>query len=305
MPALVAEYQRALVAAAQRLRPHLFFVFKGTNVAPKTIDTIRELGCIAINFYPDVGLASESQLIAAALPKYDWVFSTKSFRLADMRRELGVSNASFLPHSYDPEVHAPVMLNAEDINRYGCDASFIGTWSPKKEAALARVRQALPEVDLKIWGNQWERASSDFGRSLMRQPVNGIEYAKAIQASTISIAMLVEAPKDSRIGDLSTARTFEIPAVGTFMLHERTAEAASYFSETRECAMFADANELAQRIRQYQVQARDREKIASAGHQRCLTSGYSVDDRVNTVLEKLAELRLARAVPSASSWPDS
>src|SRR5262249_23122090 len=156
-------------------------------------------------------------------------------------RVLGVRHASFMPHCFDPEVHAPVALDHDDQARYSCEASFIGTWSPKKEALLAHILDVLPHLELKIWWTQWERARADLGLCVQGWAPTGREYAKAISASSINIAILSEARGEASSGDLTTTRTFEIPAVGGFMLHERTAEAQSLFVEGAECAMFADA----------------------------------------------------------------
>ena len=122
----------------------------------------------------------------------------------------------------------------------------------------------------------------------------GKEYAKAIQASAINLAILTEGNKEASSGDLITARTFEIPAAGGFMLHERTEEAVQYFADEKECAFFSDADDLAAKIDYYLRHSDDRDVIATAGRQRALSSGYSVDARVETVLAKYAQLRELR-----------
>jgi spore maturation protein CgeB len=295
-PLLAADYQQALIAEARNMHPELVFVFKGTFVAPETIDTIRALGTVAINFYPDLGFTEHSSYIARALPRYDWVFTTKSQHLADIKRGLGLRNVSFMPHAYDPETHVPVALDARDRERYGCEASFIGTWSPKKERLLAHVRRMLPDLHLRIWGNQWEQASSGLDGAVMRQAVLGTEYAKAIHASAISIALLREGVPNSHGGDVTTARTFEIPAVGGFMLHERTEEVQGFFEENKECAMFLDDDELAAKVAHYLENPAERLRIAEAGHLRCLASDYSVDKRVSTVLNTVNRLTTRSAL---------
>lgn len=291
MPLLVNDYQKALIHAARGLRPEMFFVFKGTYVKPETLDAIRALGSTAVNFYPDVGFTEHGPYIPRAISKYDWIFTTKSFRLADMESEYGIVNASYLPHAYDPEMHAPVDLDDQDRARYACQAAFIGGWTPKKEEYLLEVRRQLPQLHLKVWGGQWERAKPELRPAIMNQLVWAREYAKAIQGADLCIAMLVERRPDSASGDLTTARTYEIPAVGGFMLHERTDEAQGCFSEGTECAMYGDADELIEKIRYFMAHPEERQQIAAAGHRRCLTSGYSVDDRAATIVQTVAELR--------------
>ena len=289
-PFLLADYQRGLLEEAEGLEPHLFFVFKGTYVKAETIARIKANGAVAINFYPDVGLASESRSIAEAMGRYDWVFTSKSFRVEELKRHYRVAGASFLPHAYDPEVHRPTELDADDVAKFGCEVGFVGTWSWKKEQMLAGLRAAMPDLNLKIWGNQWERAATHFGSALMRKPVLGVEYAKAIQASQISLALLVEAPIDADSGDLTTARTFEIPAVGACMLHERTSEASGFFEEGRECAMFDEATGLVDAVRRLRGSEEARIRIAAAGHARALSSGYSYDARAQAVIDKAISL---------------
>lgn len=298
-PLMAADYQKALLTEAAALQPHLFFVFKGTNVKADTVAAIKSMGAIAINFYPDVGIKSESPNIAHALPVYDWVFTSKSFRVLELKRSFGAANASFLPHAYDPEVHVSLELDADDFAKYTCDVGFVGTWSPKKERILAAVMDAMPSLGLKIWGNQWDRARSSFGGSLMRRPANGLEYAKAMRGSAICLALLVEAPSDSASGDLTTARTFEIPAMGGFMLHERTSEAEHYFAEGKECAMFDDVEEMISKIVYYLPREEERREIANAAYLRSVRDCHSYDFRAATIASKACELLAARDVSVA------
>ena len=294
-PILVSEYTEALISEARQLRPHLFFVFKGRHVTPKAIETIRKAGAVAINFYPDVSFMAHGRYLPEALPQYDWIFTTKSFGPADMERLLAVRRASVLPPSYDPETHAPVKLDEDDRARYECDVSFIGTWSPKKQQYLEQVQRELPEIRLRVWGSQWENARRSLGSQIEGRHVLGIEYAKAVIGSKINLAILSEARAGASSGDQITARTFQIPATGAFMLHEYTEEFTGYFREDVECACFQTADDLMEKVAHYLEHPEEREKIAMAGYRRCVESGYAVDDRAAIVLNKLAEIRGTRA----------
>lgn len=75
------------------------------------------------------------------------------------------------------------------------------------------------------------------------------------------------------------------------MLHEYTDEVAKYFEDGKECVFYSDSDDLVTKIKYYLEHPKEREMIAKAGHKRCLSSGYSMDDRVETVLAKYAELR--------------
>ena len=289
---LVREYNDDLLAKARALRPHLFFAYAGAYVLPATLQTIREGGTVAVNLYPDTTFRRDGGSLAGALARYDWIFQTKSFGVDDVRTVN--ENVSFMEHGFDAETHRRVTLDDRDRNVYACDASFIGTWSAKKGRMLADLHRVLPELRLNIWGNQWERATEGLGPGLMRSPVLGLEFSKAIAASDINLAILIEAQPGAPQGDLTTTRTFEIPAVGGFMLHERNDEVRGFFEEGRDCAMFDGLDELVAKVRHYLANPEERARIAAAGRHRALTSGYSTDAHAAKVVEKCLEIRRQR-----------
>ena len=88
------------------------------------------------------------------------------------------------------------------------------------------------------------------------------------------------------------------------MLHERTEEAQQLFTDSEECAMFNGADELAAKIAHYLARPEERRRIAEAGHRRCMTSGYSYDDRAAIIVDKARELlarsTIARPLPVAA-----
>jgi spore maturation protein CgeB len=228
------------------------------------------------------------------LPLYDHIFTTKSWGIADMESQLGVKSASFLEHGFDPEIHRPLTLSDDDRAYYGCDVVFVGTWSPKKEALLADLRKRLPEVRLKIWCIYWENSRSiALSSCIMGDEIIGEEYSRALQASSICLGILSEQRKGASSGDLITSRTFNIPACGAFMLHERNKESVRYFKENEEAAFFGSAEELAHRVQFYLQHEDKRAAVARQGRERCLRSGYCLDDRMTQVVgwfdERLAD----------------
>lgn len=285
---MVQEYNNRLLREARELQPDLFLVFKGALIKAETIRAVREMGTLAIQYFPDVSFRTHGPHLPGALQEYDWVFTTKTFGLNDMSSQLGVRNASLLPHGYDPETHSQHPLANRDRERYGCDVSFIGDWSPKKEDALLRVASQLKDAVLRIWGpRRWAGRHPAY----MGQPVFGVEYAKAVALSRINLALLSEQRRGASDGDQVTTRTFEIPAAGGFMLHERTQEVLGFFDEGHEIACFGGADELLEKVRYYLLHEPERCAIAVAGRARCLSSGYSLDDRVRTILRKYVDLR--------------
>ncbi|MCK6478930.1 MAG: glycosyltransferase [Planctomycetes bacterium] len=294
---MVREYEEALVAQAAAFRPHLLFVFKGKYVTPGAVERVRRTGAVAVNFYPDVSFLSHGPLLPGALPLYDWVFTTKTFGLEDMRRSLGVTRSSFLPHAADPDVHRPVEPSPEERERYGCDVSFIGTWSPKKQAHLEALAAGLGGLRLRIFGAQWEGKGAVLAPFIEGHGVHGLEYAKAIGASRVNLCILSEARRGASSGDRITSRTFHIPGAGGFLLHERTDEFLALYREGAECGAFGSPEEMAGQVRAWCGDEPRRAAAAAAGRRRLLADGHTTDARVRAVLAKVEEI--ARGGPGA------
>lgn len=290
------EFNAALLAAAAQFKPDLLFVFKGRLVAAPTLRSLGEAGCVRIQFYPDTGFAAHSALLWQAIQNYDWVFSTKPGHPEQLKIECGVEAASFLPHAYDPETHFPPQVTAKDRDQYECDVSFIGNISPKKDRIVTELMQRMPGLDFRIWGPVgWRSAHGATAAAYQGGPVFGREYAKALALSRINLGLLFEGNVDAAAPDVLTSRTFHIAASGGFMLHERTKEAQRLFEEGKECAYFSDAEELVQKVRYYLAHEQERRAMAQAARRRCLTSGYSVDDRAAAVIAKYFEIKRGRA----------
>jgi spore maturation protein CgeB len=291
-PLFVRELANDVYRSIAQSKPDCLFVFKGNWVHAKIIRRCRREGIATINYYPDVSFLSHGPYIPQALPLYDHVFNTKSYGVLDMQSNLAVKQVSFLEPGYDPELHRPLTLTKEEEVTYGCEVAFIGTWSPKKEAILGALCQALPHITLRIWGNQWEKNRNPaLRKTIMGYGITGDEYTKAICGSSVCLGLLSEMGKGSSSGDLITARTFQIPACGAFMLHERNSEVLKYFDEGYEAEFFDSPEELVEKTAYYLTYREKRQEIAGNGLQRSLREGYAIDHRMISVLQWLDQNR--------------
>lgn len=278
-------FNEEILARALSFRPHLFFVFKGRDVAAETLRRVRAAGIVSINFYPDTGFRDHGPFLAEAVREYHWIFSTKPFSVDDLARNYGMPRASFLHHAFDPEVHRPVTLAPDELDTYGCDVTFVGSPTPKKERELAHLIRERPHLRYRIWGgNRW--TLPDAADVVVGGQLSGLEYAKAVAGAKVSLALLYEGDRSAPRGDEITARTFEIPAAGGFMLHERTEAALSLFEEDQECAFFSSPDELVAQVDRYLATPDERRRVACNGRNRVTRSGHSVDRRAEAVLKE-------------------
>jgi len=281
----VREFNRELLRQAQQSGAEFLFVFKGPYVLPATLMELRRRGVRCYCFYPDVSFHVHGPYLPRALPQYDWIFTTKRFGIADLREQLGVTHASVLLHAYDADLHRPVALSDADHDRYDCDVSFIGSWSPKKEELIHSVITALPSLKLRVWGGQWYRATmlERKGGVIAGFEVTGEEYVRAIQASSINLGILSERRRGASSGDNITSRTFHIPASGGFMLHERTAEVLEIFREDESIACYGSNEELITKLALHLQDPMRRGQIAHRGFE-VVAAGHSWDHRIQEIL---------------------
>ncbi len=284
------EFNIAIKKKVELFRPDVVFVYKGAFVQAETLQFARQKNCKLVLFYPDVSMSAHGDNIPKSIPLYDLIFTTKTFGIRDLEATYGVKNAVFIPHGFDPEIHRRLHIGDEDKHRFGCDASFIGTWSPKKEAWLYVLKQKLPAISLKIWGEQWFKATTDeLKTSIQYTGVHGDLYAIALQCSKINLGILSEQVRGASSGDLITSRTFHIPGSSGFLLHERNEESVLYFKENEEAGFFGDADEMAEQVGHFLANDSLRERIQYAGYQRALKD-HSLDERAKTVIGHMKKL---------------
>jgi glycosyltransferase involved in cell wall biosynthesis len=287
MPLIIDEYNRKILQLAREFKPNIFLAFKGMFVLPRSLMEMRSLGIALYNFYPDVSAFTHKvSFLPRALQEYDCVFSTKKFTAKDLERQgYPLRNVEFLPHGYDPDIHFPVEINHDEQEIYGTDVTFIGTHLPGKERLLEDIRRPEPKLDLTIWGNGWERAKAhDLLECIRGRALLGVEYAKGLCASKIALGLLSEKVPGASSGDRITSRTFNIPATGSFMIHERNEEVLEYYEEGREIECFSSVEELAEKIRFYLARPDKKKAIAEAGYKRCVPA-YSQDNRMKAILD--------------------
>jgi hypothetical protein len=287
-PLAVREYNRELALQAGRIEPDMLLVFKGTWVLGSAIRSLKDMGTRCYNYYTDVSFRAHGPYIPRALPHYDWIFTTKTFGLDDMREQLAIVRASHILFAFDPDLHRPLEMTQRDLERFECDVSYIGTWSPKKEELLTEIARRRPRLKLRIWGEYWNNARSAVIRgSIGGHEVLGNEFVRALLGSKINLSIMSEARKGSSRGDQVANRTFVVPACGAFVLHERTDELLQYFKEDEHLGCFADADELIAKIDHYLARPELRQQIAEQGRE-MVWREHSWDRRIRVITDHFA-----------------
>jgi spore maturation protein CgeB len=112
--------------------------------------------------------------------------------------------------------------------------------------------------------------------------VYGDDYPRALSGAKIGIGFLRRVCPDQH-----TTRTFEIPACGSMLLAERTAEHQDFFEDGREAEFFESREELVDKARFYCCHEPARRAIAAAGYRRCVDGQYAYVHRMRMALTKI------------------
>ncbi len=283
----VDDYNETILKQAESSAFDFVLAFKGNLLKTETVRRLGEFEKPIYNFYPDVSFADHGPNIPATLGLYDCVFTTKSYHGEREIKRFGIRELRHVRHGFDPEVHRPIDVSPEIRAKYECDVSFIGCWSPEKEERLRFILQHLPNVLVKVYGLGWHYASNEFRQRLgqnLKPGVFGDELSIAYGASRINLGLLSCAKSDHTQRDQTTARTFQIPATRSFMLHEDTQEVRSLFENGREVMLFASNEELIDKIKLALQSPELRKSIQDDGFERCQRDGYDYSSAAQEVV---------------------
>lgn len=288
---------RDLVECAIQHRANLVLVWRGTNILPSTLQKIRKITSAKLVSYnnddPFSPLYEEAgrpghlrrywKLFRASIPEYDFHFVYRHQNIDDFLRA-GAREVDLLRSYYLPELHRPIQLDAADRKRFECDVVFVGHFEPYRMECLEALIRA--GVHVRLFGSS-ESWSSKIPDSLRAQigpvrPALDEDYVKALCGAKMCLCFFSRLNRDTY-----TRRVFEIPACGRVLVSERTKDMESLYVENEEAVYFSSAAELVAKTANLLRKPAELERIAAAGRVRCLTDGYSVDDRMAWMLRRL------------------
>jgi spore maturation protein CgeB len=301
---VVDQINGAVLKAARQFRPHLIWAEKQEFLRVQTIEDLRTLGAKLVHFTPDPYFAlnwKRTRLMDLAIGAFDALVYCKSYERQDYEA-LG-KPVIYMSLGYCDEVHRP--LRSSD-SRWSCAVGFLGGWEPRRERLLHAVAAAGAEV--KLWGEYWDfvrdgkwtlrrylvlrqlagtepvclKANTLLARAWQGREVYADDYARALTGSRIGLGFLRKTCPDQH-----TTRSFEIPACGSLLLADRTAEHQEFFAEGKEAEFFESTEELVDKVRFYCANDAARQAIAQAGYERCVKGKYAYVHRLNTVLDSI------------------
>lgn len=285
---------RTLLERARQFAPNVIWLEKPTYVFPKTLRRLRARPATLLIYHNTDDWNAKTRLhrlhwrfLLATLDLYDVHVTSNLHNVGEMRA-MGLPDVHHMELAANPSVRHPGELTPEQRAELGAPAGFIGHWEPATERILTHL--ARGGVRLKIYGGGWKRAdtSGPLREAIQHRRIPDEDYARAIVSFDVNLGIVSKWNRNH-----TASRTFQIPALGAFLLHERNELVERYFEEGKEAEFFGSDEEALAKCLEYLEHPERRARIAASGQQRCETTGYSEIDRVRELLHVIEE-RLRR-----------
>lgn len=288
-------FNRAILAAAEKIQAQVVWIEKGTEVFPGTLRRLRRDPSRILVYHNTDDWRANVPLhglhwrhLLRGLRLYDLHFTSNLHNVKEFR-EYGLPEVHHMELAANPIFPEPGPVSEPERLALGAEVGFIGHWEQTTERMLRRV--ADTGLALKIYGAGWQRAdlSGALGRAVQGRPVVGLEYMRAILSLDVNVGIVSKWNRNH-----TASRTFQIPALGGFLLHERNEVVVKLFQEGVEAEFFGSDDELVEKCRYYVAHPDERRRVAEASRRRCLESGYFETDRVRDALPLLEQMVAAR-----------
>lgn len=286
----IPKLNQDLIRLCQIEKPDVLFVWSAMHLKNDTLEKIKAMGVLLVSYTNDdpfskrnlglryVHLQRIWRNFLKNLPIYHLNLVYRNKNIEDYRR-LGIKNIELLPSYYVPEFNYPLGQKSGLKNQ----GVFIGHYEvDERFSSIMALRNT--GIRVKIFGTGWERCNENDGDKLQDdiKAVHGPSYNEALNKARFALCFFSKMNNDQY-----TRRAFEIPASGTLLVSKRTDEMQLLFKDGEEAIFFDDEDELVTRMKKLLDEPQKLDAIARRGHQRCLTSGYDVNSRMENMLRQI------------------
>jgi spore maturation protein CgeB len=264
----------------EQYNPDLIFILKGLYLAPKTFSEIKRRWPKKALFifnqenpFNIWNFSYSNTWIIKSIPIFDFYFTWGKFIIKPLQKA-GAKKVEYLPFGYDPELHYCVNVSDAEIDIYGSDIAFIGSWDKEREYWLNN----LLDYDLKIWGNNWGKANKKLQEKWQKRSAEGEEFVKVCSASKITLDILRR-----QMLPAHSMKTFEITGAGGTLMCNRGGEVYNFFEEAKEIITFQTPEEMIEKINFYLDRSDLRMQIRKNSIQKVVN--YTYFNRVKKIIE--------------------
>jgi len=273
-PLRLDAFSRKVVDECARTRPKYLI---STGIAPLTeasLRVLRRLDVTCINYSTDDpwNRSHRAEWHLRALKNYDLVFTPRRSNIQDFI-DAGCADVRYLPFAYDDELFGPGAPSDLTVSH---DLLFVGGADRDRVAFIAGiVNSGLRPA---VVGDYWNRFPETRGFDLGHKDPKALRALTA--AAAVNLCVVRHANRDGNV-----MRSFEIPAVGGFMLAEDTPEHREIFGTEGQCVLYFTTPEgAADKARWALANPSERRRMAAAAHELIVGGGHTYRDRLMQML---------------------
>jgi len=284
-----------VAAAVEALEPDVVLALAQ---APLSLGVLDEIGARRVLrvlwFVEDFRLLTYWREVAA---HYDYVFTIQQDECLEAMAAVTDARVAYLPCGFDPEIHRPLALDADERARYGSEVSFVGAGYWNRRLAFRRFL----DTDLRIWGSDWGGAG-DLARVLQRggARIATEEAVRIFNAARVNLNLHSSTYHDGvdPRGDFVNPRTFELAGCGAFQVVDARRLLPPLFGTGTELAVAGSVAEMRALTDFYLAHEDERADMAVRARIRALaehTYAHRMEAMLGTVMGAAQEELLARA----------
>ena len=276
---IINNINKELLVHINSFQPKIIFIFKGMEILPKTLKTLKKSSVVLVNYNPDnpfifSGKGSGNKNLINGLNLFDIHFTYS----VTIKRELikkTNSKVYLLPFGYDIDNNLFPSIHCQNEVIKTC---FLG--NPDKERVFFIKQLADFGIELDLYGHNWNKYINH-DKIKIFEPVYENEFWKTLYKYRVQLNIMRRHNLDSH-----NMRSFEIPAVGGIQLAPFTKEHQLFFEENKEIFLYKNLGECLEKINYLLSLSTDNaNKIRQSARSRCIISKYSYKDRTEHLVK--------------------
>jgi glycosyltransferase involved in cell wall biosynthesis len=277
-PLHLNKFSQTLLDLCNKIKPKYLLASGIAPINRRVLQELRIQGVKCINFLTDdpFNPAHKASFFLKALEEYDFIFTPRQANQLELHHLTG-KTVEYLPFGYDPELFYPDLPKSENQHVYSSEVVFAGGGDLDRVPYISALLQSGIKVGL--YGGFWDRYPETKFAARGLADLQTLRYA--LTTSKISLCLVRRANRDGHV-----MRTFEVPAVGTCMLTEDTADHRRIFGDEGQAVLyFKTATEMVEKARWLLKHDAERLRMAQTAHLLITQGKNTYADRLQAMLE--------------------
>lgn len=277
-PYFLNSFSEHVVARAKIEGSHVVIATGAAPMTQSALLKLRALGVHSSNYSTDdpFNPVHAARWHLRSLREYDVVFTPRRANVEDLMA-LGCRDVRYLPFGYDEELFKPPRSTPADGDTGEAPhVLFVGGADRDRAGFFADFVRVGPKPLLV--GSYWERYHDLREVSIGQKPPESLRALTA--GAAVNLCLVRRANRDGHV-----MRSFEIPAVGGFMLAEDTAEHREIFGEEGRCVLYFQSPQQAATKAIWALRNPvDRQRMAAAAHRHVTYGQHTYRHRLQQML---------------------